>query len=70
MLVVREESDWMFLCGEEHEEDPENYRVVGFGHLLKDNPCLLELVDLSDNYEAERADVNSDWLITKIGEPN
>jgi hypothetical protein len=60
LLVARENGDWMHLCGETHVE-AEEYHIVGVEHLLERDATLREVLDLPDNSEAERADVNMPW---------
>lgn len=47
LLVSRQEGDWCFLCGGEHEQKAENYRVVGRGHILARDAALHQLTDLA-----------------------
>lgn len=65
-LVVHEDGDWMFLCGELHDDSPENYKAVGVGHLLDWDPSLSEVLDLENNHEAERTASNSEWIHTSL----
>ncbi len=70
LLVSHEEDgDWQFVCGGLHDEE-ELPKVVGIGHLLKRDPTLIELAGLQPGYEAERAAVTDQWLITRIGDVN
>lgn len=70
LLVSHEEDgDWQFLCGDLHDED-ELPKLVGIGHLLEKDPSLNELAGLEPGYEAERAAVREQWLITRIGQEN
>jgi len=62
LLVSRSGRDWSFLCGAEHEDTAENYRVVGKGHILDRDPTLSELADLVPNWEAERTSISEDWV--------
>jgi len=62
MLVSRSGGDWVFLCGADHEDTPANYRVVGKGHILDQDPTLRELADLAVNWEAERPSINGAWV--------
>jgi hypothetical protein len=66
LLVSRNDGDWSFLCGAEHEQDPSNVRVVGIGHLFARDPSLLELEDLQADWEAERASPKDNWRRAKI----
>jgi hypothetical protein len=62
LLVSRSGGDWSFLCGADHEDTAENYRVVGSGHILDMDPSLNELADLAPNWEAERSSKSGDWV--------
>ena len=62
LLVSRSGGDWSFLCGAEHEDTAENYRVVGKGHILDRDATLNELADLGSDWEAERASVSDAWV--------
>jgi hypothetical protein len=61
-LVTREDGGWCFLCGEGHPDRPDFVRVIGIGHEFDRDPTLLELIDLPDDWEAERADVGAAWV--------
>lgn len=65
LLVVRESGDWMFLCGDVHEEN-EDYHLVGVNHLTDRDPTLRNLPDLPDNTEAERTEVGGEWHIAPL----
>ncbi len=65
LLVIREEGDWMFMCGEEHESD-EEYHLVGLNHLLDRDGSLREVLDLSEGFEAERSSKAGAWIRTEI----
>jgi hypothetical protein len=69
-LVAREEEDWMFLCGEIHQNDPTNYAAVAFGVLQQRDPSLKGVLDLPNDYEAEREHLDADWLVTRINLEN
>jgi hypothetical protein len=62
LLISRPEGDWCFLCGEDHADDPSNYKVVGIGHVLDSDPSLQELGDLPADWEAERQSVDQKWI--------
>ena len=68
LLVSRSEGDWSFLCGAEHEDKAENYRVIGRGHILDRDHTLSELADLAPNWEAERTAVGAAWVRRPIPE--
>ena len=61
LLVTRPEGDWCFLCGGEHAQAAGDYRVVGTGHVLDDDPTLVDVADLRVDEEAERAAVGGPW---------
>jgi hypothetical protein len=61
LLVSRADRDWCFLCGGEHPNDASAYKVVGIGHVLGQDPSLMELEDLPPNWEAERKAVGREW---------
>jgi hypothetical protein len=65
LLVSRCDGDWCFLCGEDHDDDASSYRVVGVGYLFQKHPALKELMDLPDDWEAERSAVEEAWLRTE-----
>lgn len=61
LLVSRAEGDWCFLCGEDHPDDPQAYRVVGIGHVLERDPSLELIEDLPSDWEAERLFISAPW---------
>jgi hypothetical protein len=61
LLVARENGDWMFLCGQVHD-DREEYHVVGAEHLIRRDPTLREVLDLTENSEAERSSRSTMWI--------
>lgn len=67
LLVCKEDGDWQMLCGGEHDEN-EKPVVVGIGHLLEKDPSLTEIIDLPDNWEAERQSINHPWIRTEFNE--
>ena len=62
LLVTRPDGDFCALCGYEHPEDANPYRVVGFGHVLDDDSSVAEVLDPGPNQEAERAAVGEPWV--------
>jgi len=68
LLVARNDGDWSFLCGAEHEQDPDLFRVVGIGHLLEADPSLRGILDLTEGWEAERAAVGKPWRRKRCGD--
>jgi hypothetical protein len=61
LLVDRTDGDWCFLCGELHNDNASEYRVVGIGHVLENDPTLSAILDLPTDYEAERPSVSDNW---------
>lgn len=70
LLVSRAEGDWCFLCGDVHEDDASNYRVVGIGHMFARDESLLLLTDLPPDWEAERETLEAPWIRTQIADRN
>lgn len=64
LLVVREEEDWQFLCGNVDHDDPLEPYHVSLGVLLAADPTLNEIADLHPGSEAERSEIRADWLKT------
>lgn len=62
LLVSRPDGDWCFLCGESHPQDASAYKVAGIGHVLDQDPSLLQLSDLPPNWGAERKGVGEEWV--------
>jgi hypothetical protein len=63
LLVSRMGGDWQCLCGGEHEPREVPF-VVGLNHLLDRDRTLVELQDLPQGWEAERAAVGKPWMRT------
>jgi hypothetical protein len=64
LLVSRAGGDWQCLCGGYHtaREVPV---MVALDELLEADPSLAQLLDLPDDWEAERASVNDPWIRTR-----
>lgn len=72
-LVSRMGGDWAFLCGDVHPQNADNFCVVGIGHEYDKDASLLELIDLPEEWDAERAEVGDPWIRTSSeaeNEPN
>jgi hypothetical protein len=67
LLVVHEDGDWVFSCGNDDHAD-ENWKVVGVGHLVSRDSTLNECADLKNGYEAERSEVGQPWIRIKIND--
>ncbi len=65
LLVLRSEGDWQLLCGGAHN-DEEVPRVVGLNHLLEADPSLRAVLELPDEWEAERSSQASPWELRPI----
>ncbi len=64
LLVIKTGGDWQMLCGGMHNAD-ETPKVVGMEHLLQRDQSLVQILDLPDEYEAERKSLNDSWIRTK-----
>lgn len=64
LLVSRAGGDWQCLCGEDHEAG-EVPNVVGLNHLMERDETLREIIDLPDDWEAERASQKDPWIRTR-----
>ena len=61
LLVTRPDGDWCFLCGEEHENEASAYMIVGVGHLMEHDATLSEVLDLREDWDAERTRPGGPW---------
>jgi hypothetical protein len=61
LLVTRPDGDWCFLCGDVHENDASQYRIVGIEHILERDPRLADTLDLQPEWEAERSALDQPW---------
>ncbi|QBE61762.1 hypothetical protein [Pseudoduganella lutea] len=64
LLVVREDEDWQFLCGNVDNDDSLKPYHVSLGVLLVADLTLNEIADLLPGWEAERFEIGADWLKT------
>lgn len=62
LLVSRQDGDWCFLCGGQHEQSSTDFKAIGVSHILERDPSLRELLDLETGWEAERNDDTSPWV--------
>lgn len=69
LFVSKEDGDWQLLCGGS-DHVGEKPKVVGLNHLLERDHTLKELLDLPDDWIAERTDPESDWIRTPLDEPH
>jgi hypothetical protein len=61
LLVARAGGEWQCLWGGEHDADEEP-KVIGLNHLLERDASLREVMDLPDEWEAERRTVSDPWI--------
>lgn len=66
LLVSRPNGSWCFLCGFEHADSADDYKVVGAGHVIEHDKTLLTVPNLDEEEEAERESVKGPWIKTKI----
>ncbi|MDC0710368.1 hypothetical protein POL68_17965 [Stigmatella sp. ncwal1] len=66
LLAAHEDGDWQFLCGAAHEPG-DGPRVVGLNHLVERDPSIAEVLDLQQDWEAERLDESGPWVRRPIG---
>jgi hypothetical protein len=66
LYVTRPDGDWCALCGDDHPQDASFYRVVGLGHVLDEDPTVVDVLDLDVNEEAERTTVGGPWVRSKF----
>jgi hypothetical protein len=64
LLVIKVGGDWQMLCAGGHDAG-EIPRVVGLGHLLERDKTLYQILDLPDDFEAERKSLDEPWIRTK-----
>ena len=62
LLVVHDDGDWVFACGQSHEDDAEQWELVGRGHLTERDPSLIQVLDMADGMEAERDTMAETWI--------
>jgi hypothetical protein len=61
LYVTRADGDWQFLCGEPHSGGSQDLRVLGFLHVIEQDPTLAEVLDLNVEEDAERTVVGGPW---------
>lgn len=69
LLVSKADGEWQMLCGSHHDAN-ELPHVVGINHLLERDPSLTQVMDLQDDWEAERESVGDSWVRTKCDPEN
>ena len=65
LYVCRTDGEFQFLCGSVHEES-ELPRVAGLDCIVERDASLFELLDLPDDWQAERNDVKAPWIRSHI----
>jgi hypothetical protein len=66
LFVSRPDGDWCFLCGQQHEQSASEYRVVGIGHILEQDQSLVNVMDLLPDWEAERTEIDEEWIRARV----
>ena len=61
-VVHDEDGDWQFLCGAGHDVD--EARVIALDEAYELDPSVGQLAKLGYGRSADRADANSNWVIT------
>lgn len=64
LLVCKEDGDWQFLCGEDHDVE-EIPKLVGLNHIIESDNTISEILNLKNNFEAERKVVGGKWKMRK-----
>ena len=65
-LAYREGGMLCFLCGEsDHANEHEDFRIVGLGHLLSDDPSLEQIVELPEGGEIVREGRGARWTLAE-----
>lgn len=64
LLVVRDGTDWQFICGGVDHSDPDEPYHVCIAGLLDEDGTLAEVSDLAPDAEAERQRPGANWLRT------
>jgi hypothetical protein len=67
LLVSKADGDWQLACGALHE-DAEGWSIAHLGHLLDSDPSLEEILDMHDDFEAERDVVGGRWTRRRSSE--
>lgn len=65
LLIVHNEEDWMFMCGDA-DHDPDDCHVVGIGHLIDRDPTINQCADLPNGFEVERLAIGTPWLRRQV----
>jgi len=58
------DGDLQFLCGAPDHDFDAQCRYLHMAHVLDWQPDLLSLPQVESGFEAERADVNSPWIVS------
>lgn len=69
LLVCHERGDWQFLCGGDHSDEARPH-IVGIDHLLDRDASLRAILDLPNDWEAERLAEGSSWERRPCGTEN
>lgn len=56
------DGDWAFTCGQtDHSDAPDEYTLVGVGHLTQHDPSLHSISNLERGHSAERISICDSW---------
>lgn len=61
LYVCRENDDWIFACGDEHEQSTDDWKVMHAGHLFARDDSLRDVLDLSECQQGERTAIAEPW---------
>ena len=67
LLLVTEDGDLQFMCGQLHAPGDLPH-VVGLDHLLERDPSLAEILQLPSGWEAERSSPEQPWVRRRLGQ--
>lgn len=62
LLVVHDDGNLQFLCGDYHDED-EDWSLIGVNHLIDRDSTLGEMRVPEAGFQAERATVGASWSV-------
>ena len=60
LLVSRADGDWQLVCGAIHADEKE-FAMAHLGHVLDADSSLEDIIDLPEDFEAEREAVGASW---------
>ena len=68
LLVVYTSSDgtYQFLCGEDDHLSEDDADPIHVSHVVHDDPTVRKLLEISQDFMAERETHDSEWVITFV----